>query len=106
MIDSTTLPTLTPITAAERAVLDAARGLARAQAEVESAMDAWMAAGEAGDGTEWDRMVTARRVRNHAADHLYDVASREMTGELVAADVPNFLRHRLPSAPAMNGSIR
>lgn len=95
-----------PITTAERAVLEAAHTLARAQAEVEASMGAWMAAGEHGAGAEWDRMVTARRVRNNAADHLYDVASREMAGELVAADVPEFLRHRLPAAPAMNGSIR
>lgn len=101
-----TATTPTPLTAAERTVLDAARTLSSAQAEVESAIGAWMAAGEHGAGTEWDRMVTARRVRNHAADHLYDVASREMTGELVAVDVPNFLRPRLPAAPAMNGSIR
>lgn len=94
--------TLTPLTTAGRAVLEAAHTLARAQTEVEAAMDAWMTAGEIGDGAEWDRLATARRARNDAADHLYDVASRE-TIDNPATDVPPFLR---PYLSATNGAAR
>lgn len=95
-----------PITTAERAVLEAAHTLARTQTEVEAATDAWMAAGEHGAGAEWDRMVTARRVRNNAADRLYNVASRDLA-ENPATDVPEFLRAYLPATtPAANGAAR
>lgn len=93
------------LTTAERAVLDAARTLARTKAEVEAAMDAWMAAGEHGCGAEWDRLVIARRARKGAADRLYDVASSGLD-ERAAADVPAFLRGRLPvAAPEANGGL-
>lgn len=74
---------LRDLSPAKRMVLAAARRLAQAQASVEAALDAWMGTADPTPGGRYyHALATARRSRNDAADHLYDVASMELAAEI------------------------